>query len=58
MAGTAQDLKQLPRWWDENTIAVVSGANKGIGLEIARQLADLGMHVVLGSRRGELTGSR
>jgi NAD(P)-dependent dehydrogenase (short-subunit alcohol dehydrogenase family) len=32
-------------------IAVVSGANRGIGLEVARRLADLGHGVVLGSRR-------
>jgi NAD(P)-dependent dehydrogenase (short-subunit alcohol dehydrogenase family) len=31
-------------------VAVVSGANRGLGLEIVRQLAALGMHVVLGSR--------
>ena len=31
-------------------IALVTGANKGIGLEIARQLAQAGVDVVLGSR--------
>lgn len=31
-------------------IAVVSGGNRGIGLEICRQLARRGIHVVLGSR--------
>jgi NAD(P)-dependent dehydrogenase (short-subunit alcohol dehydrogenase family) len=31
-------------------IALVTGANKGIGLETARQLAQLGMHVLLGIR--------
>lgn len=36
--------------------AVVSGGNRGLGLEMVRQLAQLGLHVVLGSRsvqRGE-----
>jgi NAD(P)-dependent dehydrogenase (short-subunit alcohol dehydrogenase family) len=32
------------------SVAVVSGGNRGIGLETCRQLADRGFHVVLGSR--------
>ncbi|MEM6447288.1 MAG: SDR family oxidoreductase [Cyanobacteria bacterium P01_D01_bin.123] len=31
-------------------VAVVTGANRGIGLETCRQLADMGLHVVLTSR--------
>ncbi len=35
---------------DTNRIALVTGANKGIGLEIARQLAKVGVTVLMGAR--------
>lgn len=35
---------------DEKRISLVSGGNRGIGLEICRQLADKGLVVLLGSR--------
>jgi NAD(P)-dependent dehydrogenase (short-subunit alcohol dehydrogenase family) len=36
-----------------NRIALVTGANKGIGLEIARQLAQAGVSVIIGARDAE-----
>ncbi|KAG6470120.1 hypothetical protein ZIOFF_071174 [Zingiber officinale] len=39
-----------PRWWSENTVVVVTGANKGIGLALVKRLAELGLTVVLTSR--------
>jgi NAD(P)-dependent dehydrogenase (short-subunit alcohol dehydrogenase family) len=49
----------------EQRIALVTGGNRGIGLEISRQLAGLGIKVILGSRdsakgvaaAGELTAA-
>jgi NAD(P)-dependent dehydrogenase (short-subunit alcohol dehydrogenase family) len=37
----------------DGRLAVVTGGNRGIGLEVVRQLADLGATVVLGSRDPE-----
>lgn len=35
---------------EDQRIALVTGGNKGIGLEIARQLAQAGIHVIIGAR--------
>jgi NAD(P)-dependent dehydrogenase (short-subunit alcohol dehydrogenase family) len=38
----------------KNKIAFITGANRGIGFETARQLAQQGVHVVLGIRDGKM----
>jgi NAD(P)-dependent dehydrogenase (short-subunit alcohol dehydrogenase family) len=40
----------------EQRVALVTGGNKGIGLEIARQLAQAGVHFVIGARDDERAG--
>lgn len=40
----------------KNTLALITGANKGIGFETARQLGLQGIHIIIGTRdkaRGE-----
>lgn len=36
-----------------NLVALVTGANKGIGFEVARQLGQAGVHVIIGAREDD-----
>ncbi|KGN51659.1 (+)-neomenthol dehydrogenase [Cucumis sativus] len=38
------------RWWSKNTVAIVTGANKGIGFALVRKLAQSELTVVLTAR--------
>src|SRR3712207_9201769 len=38
---------------ENSRVALVSGGNRGIGLEVCRQLPERGITVVMGSRDGE-----
>ncbi|CAL9149705.1 unnamed protein product [Musa hybrid cultivar] len=42
--------RSTTRWWSKETVAVVTGANKGIGFALVKRLAELGLTVVLTSR--------
>ncbi|MCI47221.1 (+)-neomenthol dehydrogenase-like, partial [Trifolium medium] len=37
-------------WWTKETVAVVTGGNKGIGFALVKRLAELGLSVVLTAR--------
>ncbi|KAH7299409.1 hypothetical protein KP509_24G009900 [Ceratopteris richardii] len=46
------DLKSR-RWWNQDTVAVVTGGNKGIGREVCKQLGAAGLKVVLTARNAD-----
>ncbi|KAJ4842540.1 hypothetical protein Tsubulata_020823 [Turnera subulata] len=39
-----------PRWWSKDTVAIVTGSNKGIGFSLVKQFAELGLTVILTAR--------
>lgn len=47
-------MAQPDKWWSGEDVAVVTGANKGIGFEIAQLLAEAGLRVVVAARSPEL----
>ncbi|XP_058182604.1 (+)-neomenthol dehydrogenase isoform X2 [Rhododendron vialii] len=38
------------RWWSKDTVAIVTGANKGIGFALVKRFAELGLSVILTAR--------
>ncbi|KAK7319804.1 hypothetical protein RJT34_04530 [Clitoria ternatea] len=40
----------LTRWWSNETVAVVTGGNRGIGFALVKRLAEFGLNVVLTAR--------
>ncbi|CAI9268857.1 unnamed protein product [Lactuca saligna] len=38
------------RWWSEDSVVIITGANKGIGYALVKRFAELGLTVVLTSR--------
>ncbi|MEW5298603.1 MAG: hypothetical protein WDW38_000668 [Sanguina aurantia] len=53
MASSAAPLA-TEKWFDSSTVAVVTGANKGIGYDIARLLCEQGITTVVTARNAEL----
>ncbi|CAM6084673.1 unnamed protein product [Calypogeia fissa] len=45
-----QTIERRSGWWSKDTIAVVTGSNKGVGFETARQLAKHGLTVIVAAR--------
>jgi short-subunit dehydrogenase len=50
MEGEAPPNLDIRYFMTTKTVALITGANKGLGLEIARQLGKQGLVVVLGAR--------
>lgn len=45
-----ETIEQRHGWWSKDTVAVVTGSNKGVGYETARQLAKHGLTVIIAAR--------
>ncbi|CAN6466496.1 unnamed protein product [Victoria cruziana] len=45
------EAKGTSGWWSRDTVVVVTGGNRGIGLEVCRQLAAKGLTVIMTARK-------
>ncbi|KAJ8773093.1 hypothetical protein K2173_028270 [Erythroxylum novogranatense] len=50
---SAPSLSSSTRWWSKDTVAMVTGANKGIGFSMVKKFAELGLTMILTARDTE-----
>ncbi|KAJ4723752.1 (+)-neomenthol dehydrogenase [Melia azedarach] len=50
---SSSSLISSTKWWSKETVAIVTGANKGIGFSLVKRLAEMGLTVILTARDAE-----
>ncbi|KAK3204246.1 hypothetical protein Dsin_018292 [Dipteronia sinensis] len=49
-SSSSSSLSASSKWWSKDTVAIVTGANKGIGFAMVKRLAEAGLNVILTAR--------